>query len=221
MASTQQHDYRELMWEEVTDLGALLHELDDADFDRPSLCDGWRVRDVIGHMSVGHTTPGLQLTRQLAGYRFNIEKGSFAESKLFADRYSAAELRDLWDRELVQARSRKGIAKVVRNHEGFVDHLVHHQDIRRPLGRTRIVPEHRLVAALDALAKLHTPMFSTKKKVKGLRLVATDIDWSGGDGPTVEGSGEALVMAAAGRHVALDELTGPGLPTLIERAKAS
>ena len=44
-----------MMWDEVADIGVLLHELDDEAFDTPSLCDGWAVRDVLGHMGLGHT----------------------------------------------------------------------------------------------------------------------------------------------------------------------
>src|SRR5947209_4611522 len=45
-----------MMWDEVADIGSLLHDLDDREFDTPSLCDGWAVRDVLGHMGTGHTT---------------------------------------------------------------------------------------------------------------------------------------------------------------------
>ena len=48
----------------------------------------------------------------------------------------------------------------------------------------------------------------------GLRLVATDLDWSTGDGPEVRGTGEALIMGIAGRRTPLDDLDGPGLDRL-------
>jgi hypothetical protein len=47
-------------------------------------------------------------------------------------------------------------------------------------------------------------------QARGVRLVATDLDWSHGNGPEVRGSGEALLMAMAGRPAALDDLDGPG-----------
>jgi hypothetical protein len=53
--------------------------------------------------------------------------------------------------------------------------------------------------------------------VAGLKLVATDIDWSGGDGPSIEGVGEALVLAASGRKVALADLSGEGVTILSGR----
>jgi hypothetical protein len=50
-----------------------------------------------------------------------------------------------------------------------------------------------------------------------LRLVATDIDWSHGDGPEVTGPGEALLMAIARRPAALADLRGAGVSILAER----
>jgi hypothetical protein len=47
-----------------------------------------------------------------------------------------------------------------------------------------------------------------------LRLEATDIDWTHGNGPTVSGDAEALLLAITGRTTALDRLSGDGLPTL-------
>jgi hypothetical protein len=52
--------------------------------------------------------------------------------------------------------------------------------------------------------------FGVKKKIAGLRLQATDAEWSVGDGQVATGSLEALVMAMAGRRMALDDLSGPG-----------
>jgi hypothetical protein len=58
-----------MMWDEVADIGALLHELDDEAFDTPSLCDGWAVTDVLGHMGLGHTTPWTRCSPGSAGTR--------------------------------------------------------------------------------------------------------------------------------------------------------
>jgi hypothetical protein len=60
------------------------------------------------------------------------------------------------------------------------------------------------------------PPIHARSRIRGLRLVATDLDWSTGDGPIVEGAAEPLLMAIAGRSTT-DELTGPGLPTLAAR----
>ena len=72
-----------MMWDEVADIGGLLHELDDEAFDTPSLCDGWAVRDVLGHMGLGHTTPMPAMLARIGRYAFNVTKASFTESKSF------------------------------------------------------------------------------------------------------------------------------------------
>jgi hypothetical protein len=64
---------------------------------------------------------------------------------------------------------------------------------------------------------LGAPTLPSKGNAKGLRLVATDVDWTAGDGPEVTGPGEAILMAAAGRTDALDDLSGDGLATLRNR----
>lgn len=96
----------------------------------------------------------------------------------------------------------------------LTDGTIHHQDIRRALGLPRTIPEHRLVAALTF--SLGAPTLPSKRNTKGLKLVATDVNWTVGDGPEVTAPGEALLMAAAGRAPALEELSGDGLSTLRE-----
>jgi uncharacterized protein (TIGR03083 family) len=210
-------DHRKLVWDETADIGDLLAELGDADFDSPSLCDGWRVRDVIGHMLYGHTTPLWRIAGDLARVRGDVERGSFEQSRALAERCPPAELRHLWRREIVEGHARRGIARLIPWKVAFVDHLIHHQDIRRPLDRPRRIPEARLRAALDLLPVIRTSMFATRPVVQGLQLVATDADWTWGTGPRVAGPGEALVMACGGRRVALAELGGDGVEVLAGR----
>lgn len=210
-----------LMWDEVADIGRLLHELDDTDFDTPTLCDGWTVRDVLGHMGLGHTTAMPAMTVRIARYGFNVTKASYNESKtLFAGK-TADEIRRFWDEVMVAGHPRKGISRLIPNRAGFLDHLVHNQDIRRPTGHPRQIPADRLRRVLDLVRTEGTPMFSPKKNVAGLTLVATDIAWSGGDGPRVEGPGEALVLAGSGRKAALRDLNGDGVDTLRQRLGAT
>lgn len=218
MAST--HDWNDLMWQEMGDLGSYLRELPDDALDKPSLCEGWDVRDVVGHMLLGHTAPMSEILTMMVKYWFNVPRGSFEESRKLAQSLEPDELRDRWD-DVVTHRTKRGISKVIRPNEGYVDHTVHQQDIRRALDQPRAIPTERLVAALDGAASVASPMFAPKKNVKGLRLEATDIDWSHGDGPEVRGTGEALLMAAAGRPAALTDLDGAGVAVLAERIGAT
>ncbi len=80
------------------------------------------------------------------------------------------------------------------------------------------VPRDRLVAALAAVRG--APVLPARGLTRGLRLVADDVPWQQGDGPEVRAPGEALLLTASGRDVALDELRGDGAPLLAERVRA-
>jgi len=213
-------DEMAMMWDEVADIGKLLHELDDDSFDKPSLCEGWAVRDVLGHMGLGHTTPMPVMLARVGKYAFNVPRASLHESKsLFAGK-SPDDIRSFWDDVMVAGHPRKGISKLIPAKAGFLDHLVHNQDIRRPTGHPRAIPEDRLRRALELVRSEGTPMFNPKRHVAGLTLTATDIEWSAGAGPPVAGPAEALVLAASGRKAAVTDLTGDGVPTLCARIGA-
>ena len=95
------------------------------------------------------------------------------------------------------------------------DGLIHHQDIRRPLGLPRTVPQERLLPALRTA--LCAPVLSGVLRVRDVRLVATDVDWAFGRGPEVRGTAEALRMAIAGRPGLAAELFGPGRERVAQR----
>jgi uncharacterized protein (TIGR03083 family) len=93
--------------------------------------------------------------------------------------------------------------------------MIHHQDIRRTLDLPRQIPPERLRRVLDLVPP--NPRLRAGARIRGLRLQATDIDWAHGSGLEVRGTGEALLMAMAGRRQAVGELTGPGQPRLATR----
>jgi hypothetical protein len=51
---------------------------------------------------------------------------------------------------------------------------------------------------------------AAKKRIAGLRLSATDSDWSAGDGPSVTGPLASLIFVMAGRRAPLEDLSGEG-----------
>ena len=94
------------------------------------------------------------------------------------------------------------------------DVAVHTQDIRRPLGLDGALDPDVVRTALDFCTthkqgKMHVPT----KDIAGLRLEATDIDWSWGSGADVRGTGEAILMAINRRNVS-SELEGSGVSQL-------
>ncbi|MFO7590726.1 MAG: maleylpyruvate isomerase family mycothiol-dependent enzyme [Acidimicrobiia bacterium] len=212
------HEYERMLWDESSDIAAALGELQDAEFDAMSLCEGWRVRDVVSHMVVGHTAPMSKILVEVAKNGFSVPKGSFEISREYGSAHSAAEIRDAWS-AVARDHTRKGITKVISEKEGMVDLLIHHQDIRRPLGRPRTIPAERLTAALDALPTIGG-FLKSKQRMRGLSWRATDVDWTFGEGPEVSGPAEALILAASGRPAALPELSGDGQAELASRLAA-
>jgi uncharacterized protein (TIGR03083 family) len=203
-------DLMPLAEEERADLLALLRQLTPAQWDAPSLCSRWRVRDVATHIvSYDELSAAATVATFLRG---GLRTGRVNDVALA--RYQGLDTDGII--ALVARNQRpRGLPSGLKGGIALTDGTIHHQDIRRALGLPRPIPEHRLVAVLTF--SLGAPTLPSKGNAKGLRLLATDVDWTAGAGPEVTGPGEALLMAAAGRRSALDELTGDGLSTLRDR----
>lgn len=205
-------DYQALMTSESRDLADLLESLSAAQWDAQSLCAGWRVKDVVAHMAVGHAMPVLAFGAAVARHRFRISAASYALARSYADARPVGEILARF-REGTAGRPRAA-ARFVPVRELFSDHLVHHQDIRRPLGMPRVIPADRLHAALTALPRL-SGRVGSRRRMAGLQVVAADVDFAhGARGPALHGPAEALIMALTGRVVALAELSGDAVPML-------
>lgn len=116
---------------------------------------------------------------------------------------------------LRQAADNRKTPPAAPNVSVLADVLIHAQDMYRPLGLRREVPEGHLLPVADFIKK--SVGFGTKKRIAGLRLSAEDMEWVHGEGPEVTGPAEALVMVMAGRFAALDDLAGEGKATLVGR----
>lgn len=201
-------ELKEMLSEERQELSSFLATLNTSDWASPSLCDEWSVLDVAAHLAsaVGVTRRGLAAR--------NLRHGSGTDG---ANARAAATWASRGQDAIVAA-----LADPKRLGLGFVypswalcETVVHHQDIRHGLDRLRIVPEDRLVVALDVLVRLP---FITKAKrhTRKVALRATDINWSHGKGPEVHGPAESLLLALAGRTRAAEGLSGDGTNTLLD-----
>ncbi|MDT5178768.1 MAG: hypothetical protein QOJ95_2966 [Mycobacterium sp.] len=203
--------HEDLARDEREDFADFLAGLTPEQWDSPSLCAGWSVRDVAAHcVSFEGLTPGALTVRFLRG-------------RLQTDRINALAVADLADRSTGQLitilrdnAKPHGLGAGFGGRVALTDNMIHQQDIRRPLGLARTIPVERLRVALDFVR--FAPTIRGAWQVRGVRLVANDLDWSGGRGPEVRGTGEALLMIMAGRSDALGELDGPGVPKLAGRS---
>lgn len=212
-------DYDQLLWEQMHALADLAAQLGPDDWDHPSLCEGWRVRDVYGHMCVGHTYPLPKLLAKVAANGFDVDKGSARESAAWAGARSTDEITETIT-AIARDHTRKGISRFIPDSDGYVDHVIHELDVRRPLGRPRDLPDANKVAALGAMTLKQGGGTKPKKRMEGLRFVAIDADWSTGEGPEVRGTTEALLLGLANRDAALGELEGEGAATFASRVGA-
>ncbi|HZE39175.1 MAG TPA: maleylpyruvate isomerase family mycothiol-dependent enzyme [Stackebrandtia sp.] len=201
-------DVTALASQERADLADFLSTLSPEQWDTPSLCEGWAVRDVVAHI-ISYD----ELT--VAGAVMRVVKAGFS-----LDRANAVGLRAPRDpADLVAALREhltpRGLTAGFGGRIGLLDCTIHHQDIRRPLKQPRDIPAERLRHGLDFLPRARA--IGTPKRIRGLRLVAEDIGWELGDGPEVRGTGEAVLMGVSGRVEVLDELSGDGVDVLRRR----
>jgi uncharacterized protein (TIGR03083 family) len=195
---------------ERADLLALLTDLAPDQWDVPTLCTGWRVRDVVAHMISYDGLRRRELIRRFVRGQFRLGR---------INDIGVAESRDAGPDELLalleQRLEPNGLTTGFGGRVALLDAMIHQQDIRRPLGAARTIPAERLIPALS-FARFAPPI-GAFWRARGLRLVATDLDWSAGRGPQVRGPGEALLMAISGRRGIVHELEGPGQVVLAAR----
>jgi uncharacterized protein (TIGR03083 family) len=195
---------------ERAELAELLEGLSLEQWETQSLCADWTVREVVAHL----------LSYEGLGLRDVVAR--LVRGRMMLGRVNAETLRDhdqATPEELMQ-RLRQfprptGLTAARGGAVGLVDALIHQQDIRRPLDKPRVIDPDRLRYALSFTVT--APPLRGFWKVRGVRVVATDLDWAHGRGPEARGPGEAVLMALAGRRGAADDLAGPGSDVLRRR----
>jgi uncharacterized protein (TIGR03083 family) len=200
-----------LATQERDEFADLLAGLTDQQWDAPSLCETWRVRDVAAHVVAYLDRSRVGFTTTLAKHRFQLNSLNAAD----VDSSSARPPQWIVDAMRHHAAP-QGVGSGFKGRIALVECMIHQQDVRRPLNLPRRIPAERLQAALK-FTRI-APLIRGGWTTRGLRLIATDLDWSTGHGPEVLGPGEALLMAMAQRPSALADLSGPGSSILSQRS---
>ncbi len=193
--------------------GALAGDLADltpAQWDTPSLCAGWTVRDIVAHLSATASLNPATFLLAMAKAGFNFDK--FANGQIAKHRGAdpVATLADF--RGLQNSTSAPPGPKT----SWLGEVVVHGADVRRPLGIPHTYPLDAVRQVID-FYKGSNMLIGSKNRVAGLALSATDDDWQHGQGEPVEGPLLSLLLAMTGRAAACDDLVGPGVPTLRSR----
>ena len=193
---------------ERTDLAGLLETLTPGQWQALSLCEGWRVRDVVAHV-MSFDGVGLlgMLRRVIRGRVVHV-------NQVAVDELASLTTEQLLHRLRAQLRP-QGLATTLGGRLALLDVTIHHQDIRRPLGLPRQIPAERLRWVLGGC--VWSPELPAWRLARGVRLAPNDLDWTHGSGPELTGPAEAMLMAITGRRSAIGELAGPGQPVVAGR----
>jgi uncharacterized protein (TIGR03083 family) len=195
---------------ELPELADLLAGLPDSAWDAPSLCAGWRVREVVAHMTLPMHASTAAVVVGLVRARFRFDVLADRRARLDGRRTPAelvAALRA--PRMLAWTPPGGGVGGAL------VHAVVHGLDITRALELDRRPPPARLLLALDGLTSPRS-LAALGADVAGVRLTATDLDWSYGEGRVVSAPAEDLVLILAGRRL----VTRPSADPAVRAANA-
>jgi uncharacterized protein (TIGR03083 family) len=190
---------------EYASLAGLLAAAPGGQWDTWSLCEGWRVREVIAHLTMAARYPEQEFMAELQRHGFDFTKLSneiaARDARLPADQLVAclrSEVMAHW-------------APPGGGYHGALNHVViHGLDVTVPLGVPRVSPDETIRVVLDDLTRggghAHFGM-----AVEGRCLQASDLDWSYGSGAALRGAAGDLAAALCGRILPAGRLDGEPL----------
>jgi uncharacterized protein (TIGR03083 family) len=202
---TNDADLQPAVAAEFLALADLLDSASDAQWDTPSLCEGWRVREVIAHLTMAARYTEEEFTAELRHCDFDFSR----LSNQIASR----------DAELPAGGLVANLRTDVMHHwtppgggyHGALNHVViHGLDVTVPLGVRHRSPDETIRVVLDDLTEggghAHFGI-----DIEGRSLQPTDLDWSYGSGPELRGAAEDLALVLCGRTVPDGRLEGKPL----------
>lgn len=195
-------DIRAAIAAERQELAALLDGLSAEEWDAPTLCAGWRVREVAAHMTMGFRYSLPKMARELVRARGNLHRMTDRCAHEDAATYSTGELAALLrDNAGHPWRPPVGGIEAALGHD-----VIHGLDITVALNLDRRVPEARLRILLESINARTLKFFGAD--LRGIELRATDLDWSFGTGTPLSGAAQDLLLLAYGRKLPPGRLHG-------------
>lgn len=189
-------------------LADLLASLTPEQWTRPSLCEGWTVREVAAHLSLGPRIGwGVFLVEMVRA------RGGFDRLVAGTARREAARPPGELVAELRAASGSRHLAPGQKLADAMMDVLVHGQDIALPLGIDRPMPPEAARVSAEHTWRMGFP-FHARKRLRGFRLTATDVSWTAGEGAEIQAPIATLLLVLTGRYTILPGLTGPGARAL-------
>jgi uncharacterized protein (TIGR03083 family) len=182
--------------------GDVLEGLSESDWETPSLCTGWRVREVLAHMTMPFRYSTPRFLAELARSRGNFARMADRVARRDAQA-PVAGLLDGW-----RSNENNPWKPPGGGWEGALTHdVAHGLDITVPLGIEHAVSEEALRVVLDnATSPLSLKHFGLD--LTGTRLEADDLDWAFGDGEPLRGAARHLLMVLVDRRLPAGALSG-------------
>ncbi len=180
----------------ATEYLALADQLDtlsDAAWDTPSLCEGWRVREVVAHMTMPVRYSTEQFMAELTECEGDFTRLSNRIASRDAELPTSTLVANLRDDTLHEWTPPGGSRLGALNHA-----VIHGLDATVPLGLKRGAPEESVRVVLDGLTAGGAHEYFGFD-IEGAELQATDMDWSFGSGTPVRGSAADLALHICGR----------------------
>jgi uncharacterized protein (TIGR03083 family) len=187
---------------ERTALAAMLAELPPSQWSAPTLCEGWRVSEVVAHMTMPFRMSAPRFFLSLARSRFRFDAMADRVARRDAASMSPADLLTALRDNVDHPWSPPGGGPV-----GALSHdVIHGLDISVALGLERRPPADRVGLVLSHMRERNVRFFGVD--LSGVRLEATDLDWSFGSGEPVRGTAQDLLLVICGRRLPADLLSG-------------
>lgn len=188
---------------ERRELAGILASLEPSQWDAPSLCAGWRIREVVAHMTYQYRHPGPRILLEILKARGNMNRALDRAAKRDAAAATPIELADCLRDNAEHAWKPPG-----GGYTGALSHdVIHGLDITVALGIDRRVPLERLLPVLNGTDSRGLKFFGVD--LDGVKLRADDVDWSQGTGEVLTGAGQDLLLVVTGRRLPPGTLSGP------------
>jgi uncharacterized protein (TIGR03083 family) len=180
----------------------LLATLTPAQWNAPTLCAGWRVREVIAHTTLPYRMSFGRFLLDMARARGNFNRMADRSARHDAERLSPEQLLAELRNNITHPWTPPGGGP-----QGALAHdVIHGLDITVGLGLDRRPPPDRVGLVLEDLREKNIAYFGTD--LTGVSLQATDLDWSYGTGTPVRGSVADLLLVLCGRQLPPGHLEG-------------
>jgi len=202
-AGSSEAEVREHIAAERRELAELLEGLPAEAWDAPSLCAGWRVREVVAHMTMPFHSSTWRFLREMVRARGDFNRMADRCARLDAEKWSAEEFVSM-----LRKNARHPWKPPGGGFQGALSHdVIHGLDVTLALGVDRRVPEERLRLILEGSDSARSRKFFGTD-LEGVRLQADDMEWTSGSGRPLIGHAQDLLLVICGRKLPEGRLRG-------------